>query len=195
MKLKLSSQAPEPARDDGARQSRNDREPPRLALLLDYLRRWTEEIRREIDTEITLEDALPRETAIEVPEERFAYLLTLIYRFLSRSPALGDPTVKAEPRGEGIAIVFTANKNEARRLSEREALGVTDYYLRLIARELADCRADWYFDETKERFSVVVALARSTADVSRLLARVPDAVGRAVRAALADADKFLLRSR
>ncbi len=195
MKLKLSSANPDPAQNAGQRgsQAENERRDP--ALLLDFLRRWAEAVRREIDTEVGFEDALPRETAIEVPEERFAYLLTLIYRFLSRSPVLGDPSVKAEDRGGAIAILFTADKTEPRRLSEREALGVSDHYLRLVAGELAACRGNWYFDETKDRFSVVVTLAPSDADVSRLLAPIPDAVSRAVKAALADADRFLRLSR
>ena len=109
MKLKLSSANPDPTQNAGQRgsQAENERRDP--ALLLDFLRRWAEAVRREIDTEVGFEDALPRETAIEVPEERFAYLLTLIYRFLSRSPVLGDPSVKAEERGGAIAILFTAD--------------------------------------------------------------------------------------
>ena len=105
MKLKLSSQAPDPGKE-------NPRSPaverPAPALLLDTLRRWAEEIKRGIDTEVTIEDTLPRETAIEVPEERFAYLLTLIYRFQSLSPSLCDPSVRADAHGEGIAITVTA---------------------------------------------------------------------------------------
>lgn len=192
MKLKLSSQAPDPGKE-------NPRSPaverPAPALLLDTLRRWAEEIKRGINTEVTIEDTLPRETAIEVPEERFAYLLTLIYRFLSLSPSLCDPSVRADAHGEGIAITVTAKKNENRRLSEREALGISDHYLRLITSDLAACGANWYFDETKDRFSVVVTLAQSQADVSRLLAPVPDAIARAVASALRDAERILRLSR
>lgn len=195
MKLKLSSATPDPAENAEKRGSRAGTERREPALLLDFLRRWAEAVRREIDTEIKIEDALPRETAIEVPEERLAYLFTLIYRFLSRSPVLGDPSVKAEGKGGAIAVLFTADKTEPRRLSEREALGVSDRYLRVVANELAACRGNWYFDETKDRFSVVVTLAPSDADVSRLLAPIPDAFSRAVKAALADVDRFLRLSR
>ena len=195
MKLKLSSATPDPAPGTDKRGSANRNERRDPALLLDFLRRWAEAVRREVDTEVALEDVLPRETAIEVPEERFAYLLTLIYRFLSRSPVLGDPRVRAEGKDGLIAILFTADKTEPRRLSEREALGVSDRYLGVVGNELAACRGNWYFDETKDRFTVVVTLAPSDADVSRLLAPIPDAITRAVKAALADADRFLLRSR
>ena len=191
MKLKLSSETPGPEPKTEAR-APVKKEP---ALLLDLLRRWAEEVGKRVDTEVKIEDVLPRETAIEVPEERFAYLLTLIYRFLSRSPVLGDPRVRAEGKDGLIAILFTADKTEPRRLSEREALGVSDRYLGVVGNELAACRGNWYFDETKDRFTVVVTLAPSDADVSRLLAPIPDAITRAVKAALADADRFLLRSR
>jgi len=195
MKLKLSSRLPEPTSESSSLCRSPGDELRQPVLLLDFLRNWAEQIRREIDTEVRVDDALPRETAIEVPRERFAYLLTLIYRFLSRSPKLGDPTVSAASRGESIAVTVSAGKAEERRLSEREALGISDHYLRLISRDLASCGAKWFFDETKDRFSVVVSLARSTADISRLLAPIPDEVLRAVRAALADADALLRRSR
>lgn len=193
MKLKLSSQTPEPAPESASLRSGRDGENAKPLVLIDYLRRWSETIRREIDTEVRIEDVLPRETAIEVPEERFAYLLTLIYRFLSLSPKLGDPSVSAEPRGEGIAVVLSAKKtgNDPIRLSERAALGVSDHYLRLIAGDLAACGAHWYFDETRDRFSVVISLAPSHADVSRLLAPVPDGILRAVASALRDAAGML----
>ena len=191
MKLKLSSQTPEPE-PTGKKRAPERKDP---ALLLDYLRRWAEEIGRRVDTEVKIEDALPRETAIEVPEERFAYLLTLIYRFLSRSPSLGDPSVRADGNGDGIAIAVAAPKSENRRLSEREALGISDHYLRLITSDLAACGAGWYFDETPDRFSVVITLAKSKADVSRLLAPIPDAIARAVAAAIADADRMVRLSR
>ncbi|MBO6020335.1 MAG: hypothetical protein J6P88_04025 [Clostridia bacterium] len=197
MKLKLSSRSPEPVPESRPHPSARDGEEAKPLLLIDLLRRWAEEIRRAIDTEVKIEDVLPRETAIEVPEERFAYLLTLIYRLLSHSPKLGDPSVKALPRGDSIAVVLAAEKtgSEPMRLSEREALGVSDHYLRLIARDLAACGANWYFDETRDRFSVVVSLAGSKADVSRLLAPIPDGIARAVRAALRKADELLRRSR
>lgn len=191
MKLKLSSQTPGPEPKAEARAPMK-KEP---ALLLDLLRRWAEEVGRRVDTEVRIDDVLPRETAIEVPEERFAYLLTLIYRFLSRSPLLGDPKVLADGNGDGISITVSAQKGEKRRLSEREALGISDHYLRLISSDLAACGAKWYFDETPDRFAVVITLAKSTADVSRLLAPIPDAIARAVAAALADADKYLRLSR
>lgn len=194
MKLKLSSRIPEPPPGDASLRTASEREKAKPTLLLDYLRRWSEEIRREIDTEVRMEDALPRETAIEVPEERFAYLLTLIYRFLSLSPKLGDPSVKAASQGDSVAISITAEKAGALRLSEREALGISDHYFRLIARDLAACHANWYFEETKDRFSVVVTLSRSAADISRLLAPIPDAIRRAVRSALCDARNILRRS-
>ena len=193
MKLKLSSQTPVSGKENA--RSRAAEERPVPALLLDTLRRWAEEIKRGIDTEVEIEDTLPRETAIEVPEERFAYLLTLIYRFLSLSPLLDDPSVRADAHGEGVAITVTAKKRENRRLSEREALGISDHYLRLIAGDLSACGANWYFDETKDRFSVVITLARSKADVSRLLAPVPDAIARAVRTALRDAERMVRLSR
>ena len=197
MKLKLSSRDPSPDPSDAPKRRAGERERSKPLVLMDYLRRWTEGIRREIDTEVKLEDVLPRETAIEVPEERFAYLLTLIYRLLSLSPSLGDPSVTAEPRGEGLAVVMAAKKIgvDAARLSERRALGISDHYLRLIAGDLAACGANWYFDETKDRFSVVVTLARSSADVSRLLAPVPDGILRAIRSAIADAADMVRRSR
>ena len=193
MKLKLSSQTPEPAPESASLRSGRDGENAKPLVLIDYLRRWSETIRREIDTEVKIEDVLPRETAIEVPEERFAYLLTLIYRFLSLSPKLGDPSVSAEPRGEGIAVVLSAKKtgNDPIRLSERAALGVSDHYLRLIAGDLVACGAHWYFDETRDRFSVVISLSPSKADVSRLLAPVPDGILRAVASALRDAAGML----
>lgn len=193
MKLKLSSKTP--GADTENRRAPAAKERPAPALLLDTLRRWAEEIKRGIDTEVTIEDTLPRETAIEVPEERFAYLLTLIYRFLSLSPRLDDPAVRADAHGEGVSITVTAKKNENRRLSEREALGISDHYLRVIAGDLSACGANWYFDETKDRFSVVITLARSKADVSRLLAPVPDTIARAVASALRDAERILRLSR
>ena len=197
MKLKLSSRTPEPVPESASLRSGRDGEAAKPLLLIDTLRRWAEEIRRAIDTEVKIEDVLPRETAIEVPEERFAYLLTLIYRLLSVSPELGDPSVRAEGRGDAIAVVFAAEKtgSEAIRLSGRGALGVSDHYLRLIARDLAAIGAAWHFDETRDRFSVVISLARSEADVSRLLAPIPDGIARAVREALRDADDLLRRSR
>ena len=191
MKLKLSSQTPEP--EPKADHRAPERKDP--ALLLDYLRRWAEEVGRRVDTEVKIDDVLPRETAIEVPEERFAYLLTLIYRFLSRSPSLGDPKVLADGKGDSVAITLTAQKSECRRLSEREALGISDHYLRLISSDLAACGAKWYFDETPDRFAVVITLAKSRADVSRLLAPIPDAITRAVAAAIADADRMVRLSR
>lgn len=193
MKLKLASRTPEPPPEGKSLRASYDGEGAKPLLLIDTLRRWSEEIRREIDTEVKIEDVLPRETAIEVPEERFAYVLTLIYRFLSLSPTLGDPTVTAEPRGEGIAVVLAAEKtgDTSNRLSEREALGISDHYLRLIARDLAACGANWYFDETRDCFSVVISLSRSSADVSRLLAPIPDGIARAVRTALQDAKNVL----
>ena len=196
MKLKLSSRTPESASESASLRSARDGENAKPLVLIDYLRRWSEAIRREIDTEVMIEDVLPRETAIEVPEERFAYLLTLVYRFLSLSPKLGDPSVSAEARGEGIAVVLSAKKtgNAPIRLSEREALGVSDHYLRLIAGDLAACGANWYFDETRDRFSVVISLAPSKADVSRLLAPIPDGILRAVVSALRDAAKMLRRT-
>ena len=196
MKLKLSSRTPEPDPGRTSLRSARDGENAQPLLLIDYLRRWSEAIRHEIDTEVKIEDVLPRETAIEVPEERFAYLLTLIYRFLSLSPKLGDPSVSAEARGEGIAVVLSAKKtgNASIRLSEREALGVSDHYLRLIAGDLAACGANWYFDETRDRFSVVISLVSSQADVSRLLAPIPDGILRAVVSALRDAERMLRRT-
>ena len=196
MKLKLASRTPEPAPESASLRSGRDGESAKPLVLIDFLRRWAEAIRREIDTEVSVEDVLPRETAIEVPEERFAYLLTLIYRFLSLSPKLGDPSVSAEPRGDSIAVVLSATKTGAApiRLSEREALGVSDHYLRLIAGDLAACGAGWYFDETRDRFSVVVSLAPSQADVSRLLAPIPDGILRAVASALRDAARMLRRA-
>ena len=194
MKLKLSSRTPDTERGSAKSKTANGNRPA-PALLIDTLRRLTEEIRREIDTEVAFEDALPRETAIEVPEERFAYLLTLIYRLLSLSPALGDPSLRADPHGDGVAVSVTAKKHESRRLSEREALGISDHYLRLIWSDLAACGADWYFDETKDRFSVVISLPISKADVSRLLAPIPDAIARAVHTALADAERMVRLSR
>lgn len=191
MKLKLSSQTPGPEPKSEPR----EKETKDPALLLDYLRRWAEEIGRRVDTEVKIEDVLPRETAIEVPKERFAYLLTLIYRFLSRSSLLGDPFVRADGNGDGVAITVAAQKSECRRLSEREALGISDHYLRLITSDLAACGAGWYFDETPDRFSVVITLQRSKADVSRLLAPIPDAIARAVAAAIADADRMVRLSR
>ena len=191
MKLKLSSETPGPEQKTEAR-APVKKEP---ALLLDLLRRWAEEVGKRVDTEVKIEDVLPRETAIEVPEERFAYLLTLIYRFLSRSPSLGDPFVRADGNGGGIRITLAAPKSEKRRLSEREALGISDHYLRLIGSDLASCGASWYFDETSGKFSVAITLAKSNADVSRLLAPIPDAIRRAVLSALRDADKYLRLSR
>ena len=191
MKLKLSSETPGPEPKTEARDPVK-KEP---ALLLDLLRRWAEEVGKRVDTEVKIEDVLPRETAIEVPEERFAYLLTLIYRFLSRSPSLGDPFVRADGNEGGIRITLAAPKSEKRRLSEREALGISDHYLRLIGSDLASCGASWYFDETSDKFSVAITLAKSNADVSRLLAPIPDAIAKAVSAAIADADKYLRLSR
>ena len=191
MKLKLSSETPGPEPKTEAR-APVKKEP---ALLLDLLRRWAEEVGKRVDTEVKIEDVLPRETAIEVPEERFAYLLTLIYRFLSRSPSLGDPFVRADGNEGGIRITLAAPKSEKRRLSEREALGISDHYLRLIGSDLASCGASWYFDETSDKFSVAITLAKSNADVSRLLAPIPDAIAKAVVSALQDADKYIRLSR
>ena len=196
MKLKLSSRTPEPASESASLRSGRDVETAKPLVLIDYLRRWAEAIRHEIDTEVVIEDVLPRETAIEIPEERFAYLLTLIYRFLSLSPKLGDPSVSAEARGDSIAVVLSAQKTGAApiRLSERSALGVSDHYLRLIAGDLAACGANWYFDETRDRFSVVISLVSSEADVSRLLAPIPDGILRAVSSTLRDAARMLRRT-
>lgn len=193
MKLKLSSLSPGSAEEPTLLTDK--REQPKPLLLIDFLRRWAEQIRCEIDTEIRIEDALPRETAIDVPEERFAYLLTLLYRFLSVSPRLGDPIVSADPHGDGIAVSISAKRNGADPLGDREALGISDHYFRLISNELAACGVKWYFDRTRDRYAVVLTLAKSGADVSRLLAPIPAGVARAVRSALRDADRMLRLSR
>lgn len=195
MKLKVSSPAAEPVPGSESLYRTDLRESKKPLLLIDFLRRFAEQIRREIDTEVRVEDSLPRETAIDVPEERFAYLLTLLYRFLSISPRLGDPSVSADAHGDGIAVSISAKKMGADPLGDREALGISDHYFRLIANELAACGAQWYFDRTKDRYAVVLTLAKSGADVSRLLAPIPAGIARAVRSALKAADRIIRASR
>ena len=123
MKLKLSSQTPGPEPKAEARAPMK-KEP---ALLLDLLRRWSEEVGRRVDTEVTIDDVLPRETAIEVPEERFAYLLTLIYRFLSRSPLLGDPKVLADGNGDGYVTVGEFTEFTVRETKDSIADYIAEY--------------------------------------------------------------------
>ena len=158
-------------------------------LVSEFVRTWTDLMRREIDSEIRVETAFPYGTAVSLPEGEFSFVLTALYRFFVLSPRLGDPRVLFSTEGNKLTVSVIAPKRGDGDLPDHTTLDVPEHYLRILSQRISACGADWRIERTGDEFRIVLLAEAAPYTYGRLRALTPDGVAGGVRLGLEEVDR------